>query len=459
MDLDWSLIQAIVLSLALGGIIGLERQSHREPESPFGSIGIRTFALAALLGTAAVLAEQVIKGILYVVGGGYFALLVVFFWHERRATDHEVGITTQVSAMVVFIVGILVPTEPLLAASLAVIVAVVLSLKRYTNRLVQLLTPTEIISTMKFLLVTVVMLPLLPNRTIDPWGYYNPLEIWSLVVLISGISFTAYFAIRFMGPRRGLTLTGILGGLASSTAVTLAMSRQVRRQPESRTVMLSAAFAIMLATAFMFVRVTAAVAVINISLITTLWVPFVAMAIPGTLIAGGMWLVLSRHMSNQSPQKEEAPEESVKAEDLVPEQSIGTPSEALDKDSADSDPELEIRNPFELAPALQFAVLLILIIGAANFLQDLYGGGAIYLAAVFGGLAETNAISLAVARMEADAQLTASVATQAIVIAILANSIVKAGLASVVGTRRLGLYVTGGLLPIFAVGLAASFLI
>ena len=285
--LDFALIRSIAISLALGGIVGLERESHREPESSLGSVGVRTFALSAVLGTASVLAIDVLPALPYVVGVGYFALLVAFFWHERRATEHEVGITTQISAMVVFVVGVLVPTNPLFAASIAVIVAIVLSLKSYTSRFVRLLTPAEIISTMKFLLVTVVLLPLLPNEAVDPWGFYNPREIWLLVVLISGISFMGYFAIRFMGAKRGLALTGILGGMASSTAVTLAMSRQVRHQPESQTLLLSAAFAIMLANAFMFVRVTAAVAVINVTLVQTIWIPFVVMAIPGTLIAGG----------------------------------------------------------------------------------------------------------------------------------------------------------------------------
>ncbi len=436
--MDWTLIRAVVISLALGGIVGLERQSHRDDESPFGSVGMRTFALASLLGTSAVLAETVMNGLVYVVGIGYFALLVAFFWHERRATEHEVGITTQVSAMVVFVIGVLVPSNPLFAASLAVIVAAVLASKRYTSSFVRLLTPAEIISTMKFLLVTVVLLPLLPNEPVDPWGIYNPREIWLLVVLISGISFMAYFAIRFMGTRRGLTLTGVLGGMASSTAVTLAMARQVRKQPDSRTVTLAAAFAIMLATAFMFFRVTVAVAVINVSLIATLWVPFVAMAIPGSLIAGGMWIVLHRHMTRKEEQ------ESSDGDDEL-------------EELADEDPELDIRNPFELVPALKFAALLMLIIGGANLLQELYGGGAIYVAAVFGGLAETNAISLAVARMENLGEISASVATQSIVIAILANSIVKAVMASIVGNRKLGGYVTAGLFPIFAVGLGVSF--
>lgn len=429
--LDFALIRSIAISLALGGIVGLERESHREPESSLGSVGVRTFALSAVLGTASVLAVEVLPALPYVVGVGYFALLVAFFWHERRATDHEVGITTQISAMVVFVVGVLVPSNPLFAASIAVIVAIVLSLKSYTSRFVSLLTPTEIISTMKFLLVTVVLLPLLPNEAVDPWGFYNPREIWLLVVLISGISFMGYFAIRFMGTRRGLTLTGILGGMASSTAVTLAMSRQVRHHPRSETMLLSAAFAIMLANAFMFVRVTAAVAVINISLVQTLWIPFVAMAVPGTMIAGGMWVLLNRHIGHLEGDEE------------------------LD-DSAE-EPDLELQNPFELAPALKFAALLTAIIGGANFLQQYYGDGAIYIAAVFGGLAETNAISLAIARLENLGELSPDTATRAIVIAILANSFVKAGLSAFIGSRRLGSYVALGLVPILAAGLGATF--
>ncbi len=456
--LDWTLIRSVVISLALGGLIGLERQSHREPESPFGSVGVRTFALAALMGTVAVLAEDVLSGLVYVVGFGYVGLLVAFFWHERRATEHEVGITTQVSAMVVFLIGVLVPSNPFFAASLAVIVAAVLSLKRYTSRFVQLLTPAEIISTMKFLLVTVVLLPLLPNQPVDPWGIYNPREIWLLVVLISGISFLAYFAIRFMGARRGLALTGILGGMASSTAVTLAMARQVRRYPDSRTILLSAAFAIMLATAFMFVRVTVAVGVINLSLIGSLWIPFVAMAIPGSLIAGGMWLVLARYMAGKATKDKQELLSTEIGEEA--DRSAAASDDEEDEDTTKSEePQLQVRNPFELVPALKFAVLLMVIIGVANFLQEMYGGGAIYVAAVFGGLAETNAISLAVARMENVGELTASVATQSIIIAILANSLVKAGLATAIGSRRLGLYISLGLLPIFAVGLTVAFLL
>lgn len=428
------MVRAVAVSLALGGIIGLERQSHREPESPLGSVGVRTFALSSLLGTVSVIAQNILPGLPYVVGLGYFALLVAFFWHERRATEHEVGITTQISAMVVFVLGVLVPSMPMVAASIAVIVAIVLSLKRHTTTFVHLLTPAEIVSTMKFLLVTVVLLPLLPDQPVDPWGIYNLREIWLLVVLISGISFLGYFAIRFLGTSRGLVLTGVLGGMASSTAVALAMSRQVHQNPRSRTVLLSAAFAIMLANAFMFGRVTVAVAVVNLELVKTLWLPFVLMAIPGSVVAGLLWVTLVSHVRDRPEGRDEPA-------------------------TLDEGMTLEIRNPFELVPALKFALLLVVIIGVAKGLGQLYGSQVIYLTAIFGGLAETNAISLAVARMEAGGELSAALATQAIVIAILTNSLVKAIMSAIIGSRRLGAYVAMGLAPIMAVGLLAAFLL
>ena len=230
-----------------------------------------------------------------------------------------------------------------------------------------------------------------------------------------------------MGPGRGLVLTGVLGGMASSTAVTLAMSRQVHRNPESQSLLLASAFAVLLANAFMFFRVTVAVGVVNFRLLSSLWVPFVAMAIPGSLVAGGMWYRLRRHARQRT----------------------------TEDDEIDSAEELDLRNPFELKPALKFALLLIVIIGVANGLQMLFGSSATYLAALFGGLAETNAISLAMARMGRGGDVSSTVATRAIVVAILANSFVKAGLSAVIGSRKLGGYVAIGLIPILIAGAAA----
>ncbi|MBA2662364.1 MAG: MgtC/SapB family protein [Bradymonadaceae bacterium] len=433
-SVDWHLFRTVAISLAIGGIVGLERQSHKDPEAGMGSMGVRTFALTALLGTLSVLAQEVAPAVPYVTGVGYFLLMLAFFWHERHTVEQDVGITTQVSALLVFVLGALAPSSPVFAVGVAVVVASILSIKRFTHRFVGLLTPVEILATMKFLLVTVVLLPLLPNTTIDPWGIYNPRELWLLVVLISGISFLAYFAIRFLGTGRGFVLTGMLGGMASSTAVALAMSRQVSRRPRSQKMLLGASFAVLLANAFMFVRVTLAVGIINAKLLSTLWIPFTSMAIPGVLVAGGMWYRLTQYLRNEEARPQRP-------------------------DAIDEDEELQLRNPFEFFPALKFTLLLVIIIGIANILQSIFGHSAIYVAALFGGIAETNAISLTLARMAASGDLSSTVATQAIVVAILTNSFVKAGLTALIGSKKLGIFVALGMLPILVAGIVSMFLI
>lgn len=434
---DWQLFKTVLISLAIGGIVGLERQSHYDPTSGLGGMGVRTFALSALLGTLSVIAQDLIPALPFITGIGYVLLMLVFFWLERHRMAHGVGITTQVSALLVFVLGAMTPDFPLFAAGIAVIVASILSIKRVTHRLVNLLNPEEILATMKLLLVTVVFLPLLPNQPVDPWGIYNPREIWLLVVLINGIGFLAYFAIRFLGTGRGLILTGILGGMASSTAVTLAMSRQVKRSPNSPKMLISAALAIFIANAFMFVRVTMTVGLVNASLLQTLWIPFLIMAVPGLSVVGFSWYQLRKKFPHQP-----------KTDDPL-----------KDPKQPEEREQLELENPFELVPALKLTAIFIAIIGLASLLQRTYGDSAIYVAAFFGGMAENNAISLTLARMASNNALSDSVATQGIVIAILSNSIVKASLTLIVGNKKLAKYVALGMLPILLAGILSVFLL
>ncbi len=435
--LDWQLFKIIIISLGIGGIVGLERQSHHDPASGLGGMGMRTFALSAMLGTLSVVAQDAIPALPYITGFGYVLLLLAFFWLERHRMAHGVGITTQVSALLVFVLGAMTPEFPLFSASVAVIVASILSVKRVTHRLVNLLTTEEILATMKLLLVTVVFLPLLPNQPIDPWGIYNPREIWLLVVLINGIGFLAYFAIRFLGTGRGLILTGILGGMASSTAVTLAMSRQVKKVPDSPKMRISAALAIFIANSFMFVRVTMTVGLVNADLLKTLWIPFLIMSVPGIFVVGYTWYRLRKNFPKQSAES----------------------AESLPDEDSEDDTKLELENPFELVPAIKLTLIFIVIIGVASVLQRTYGDSAIYVTSFFGGMAENNAISLTLARMASSGALSETLATQGIIVAILSNSVVKAGLTLFVGTRKLAIYVALGLLPVLIAGIVSIFVI
>lgn len=422
--LDWPLIQDVIISLGLGAIIGLERQSHQAPDDYRETLGVRTFALASLLGTVSTHAADILPGILYVTGAGYVALICLLLYFEFRYRKSVPGITTQVSSMLVFVLGVMVPSNPVFSAALAVIVASILSVKNYTHQFVSNLSDEEILSTMKFLLVTVVLLPVLPNAPIDPWGIYNPRELWALVVLISGITFLGYFAIRFMGRGRGLSVTGALGGLASSTAVTLSMCQRVSQAPGDRLVTLAATFAILVANAIMSVRVTIEVAVTNAELLTELWFPIVAMAVPGSIVAGALFVWLIRAQEDGGSGKEDG---------------------------------LELDNPFQLGPALKFGLLFVGIIGAVEVARIFYGNSGTYLAALLSGFVGVNAISIALARMAENGNLSAIVATRGIVIAILANSLVKGAIASFLGSKKLGLYVTVGLIPMIAAGIGVSF--
>jgi uncharacterized membrane protein (DUF4010 family) len=426
--LDWQLVQHILISLGLGAVIGLERQSHYVEESEREAIGVRTFALASLLGTVSAIASQEgFPGLVYIAGVGYFLIIIAYLVFEYRQRNAIPGITTEVAALLVFVLGALVPFNPLFAAALGVIVAAILSVKRHTHLLVDKLSQEEILATMKFLLVLVVLLPILPDAPMGPEGIYNPRELGYLVVLISGISFVGYFAIRFMGTHRGISVTGAVGGLASSTAVTLAMCQRVSEADDDAGVRLAATFAILIANAIMSVRVTVEVAAVNSEVLEMLLIPIVAMAVPGSVVAGLLWWQLSRRAKEDEP-------------DLAEE---------------DAEEELDISNPFRLGPALKFGLLFVVIIGAVHLAQVYFGDSGTYVAALISGLADADAISIAMARMAAADDVTMATATRAIVIAILANSFVKAGISAFLGSRKLGMYVAAGLLPMLIAGVLA----
>jgi uncharacterized membrane protein (DUF4010 family) len=444
--LDWTLIRSVLISLALGALIGLERQSHHDPDRSVESIGVRTFSLASLLGTVSVIAADVSPAIPWVTGAGYLMFVLAFLFFEARARDTQPGITTQVSALLVYIIGAFVPTQPIFAAVIAVVVGTILSIKDWTHRIVQNLTDEEVLGTMKFLLVSVVLLPILPNEPVDPWELYNLQELWFLVVLISGISFAGYFAIRILGRDRGIALTGALGGLASSTAVTLAMGHRVRASGGRRPVELAAAFAILIASGILSLRLIVIVFAVSPELAVDLAAPLIAMAVPGVAVAGYFWWRISTNgVEMDGPDEPEADEPDAEAGE-----STSDPQ---------SDEELEFDNPFELAPAVKFGLLFAVIIGGVQLAKMWMGDSGIQIAAFISGLANMDAISVTMARMVDAGQAMMDVGVRAVVIGVVANSLSKSVLALVTGSRRLCFFVVGGFLPMILTGLGYVFMV
>jgi uncharacterized membrane protein (DUF4010 family) len=407
------LFERLGVALAIGLLIGLERGWHERERSEGERIaGLRTFGLSGLLGGVWALMGREGDGLVLGLGFAAFAaVLILAHGQVLRARDEaDYGITTVVAGLLTFGLGALAVAGPMsLAAASAVVATLLLGLKPVLHAWVRRLTETELLATLKLLLISVVILPVLPDRGFGPWQVLNPYAIWWLVVLITGISFVGYFAVKIMGPHRGVPLTGLFGGLASSTATTLSFARLGRRQPSLHR-LLAAGVAISSAT--MFPRVLLEVAVVNRALLPELVLPMGVMTAIGFGAAALLWHTAPR---------------SANAGDM------------------------ELNNPFELWPALQFGALLAGIMLLAEAARVWLGDAGIYLLAGISGITDVDAITLSLGRM-ARGELADEVASGAITLAAMVNTAVKAGLVAAIGGRGMALPVVG----IFALILLAG---
>jgi len=391
------------LALAVGLLIGVERGWHERSAAEGTRIaGVRTFGLLGLLGGLWGLLAEVMGEIL--LGFAFAAVAAVMIIAHIRDTrvDRDYGITTVVAALVTFALGALaVRGYQGVAAAGAVIAATLLSLKPVLHRWLQRLEASELYAGLKLLLISVVLLPVLPNRGYGPWQALNPYEIWWLVVLIAGISFVGYFAMKFAGTGRGIMLTGLFGGTVSSTAVTLNFSRLGRKKTLQR--MLSAG--VLVAAATMFPRIMLEVAVVNPAILPPLVLPLGLMTL--VTYGGAAWFWRQRRVE------------------------------------ADTG-ELPLRNPLELISALQFGLLLVAVMLLAEAFRAWLGETGVYLVAAISGISDVDAITLSLARM-ARADLSGEVAARAIVLAAMVNTLVKGLLVIFIAGRGMGMRVA----PVF----------
>ncbi len=405
---ELELLTRFGLALAIGLLVGLERGWHKRGHE-FGAVaGTRTFALTALLGALGALLAEAYGGL--VLGMVFAVLALVLFGGHRieAAEDRDPGLTTVVAGLVTFGLGAAVMHGYLaVSAALGVVTMVLLGTKPMFREAVANLEQQELYAIFKLLLITVVVLPVLPNEGYGPWDALNPYAIWWMVVLIGGISFVGYFAVKLVGPRRGLGATALFGGLAASTAVTLNFSRMGRSSPSLQPV-LSAG--ILLASGTMFPRVLLLAWLLHPPMGVAL-VP--AMAVMGGVTYGGaLWL--------------------------------------WRRSGGDAQEEAEgLKNPFDLRTALQFGVLLVIILLFAHGLREWLGDAGLYVLAAISGLNDVDAINLSTATMSSDGDVTSAVAATTVTIAAITNTLVKAGMAGAIGGMAMGRYV-GGVLVLAA---------
>jgi uncharacterized membrane protein (DUF4010 family) len=413
---------SLALAAAAGLLIGLERERSKPPEESRLAFlgGARTHPLLALVGGAAVLAAREVGVVAVAIPFAALVVLVALNYAGEVRRDVHRGITSEAAFLLSFLLGVLAltrgvlePTQKIFAvASIAVVATFLLSSKPTLHPLVRRLSTEDVTGTLKFLIVAVVVLPLLPDRAFGPLDVLNPRQIGVLMVLISAISFAGYAAIRLLGARRGLGLTGVMGGLVSSTAVTLSMARRARERPEIEE---SAALAVMLASTVMFVRVFVIVAVVNPALRGDVLWPMGLGAAGGAAACLALWLRSGRARPGAQ--------------------------------------EIAFSNPFELTAALGFALLFAAILlgtkGAATYL----GTAGTYAVGLVAGSTDVDAITLSMAKLAADGGgVSHRVAATTIFLGTASNTIVKGVMAWVAGGWRFGRRVLAAQLAVLAAG-------
>jgi len=412
---DTSLLLRLVVALAIGLLIGLERGwRQREEAEGERTAGLRTYTLTAVLGAlSAVLSNHTSPVFLGLSFLGFALAFGAFAWLEAK-TEQNFSVTGVVAALIAFALGAYAVLGDLqIAIAAGVIVTLILALKRPLHTWLRRLTWLEIRSVLILLAMTFLALPLLPDRTVDPWDAINPAEIWLLAIIIAAISFAGYVAVRIMGSQAGVALAALAGGLASSTATAVTLARMAREHPAASPLL---AGGILLSGAVMVARVLIVASALNPALLLPLAWPLGAAGLVLIGAAGLLFLTYGK--------------------------------------GSEEHPQLSIRNPFDLAMALQLAALIAAISLLAKVVSNLMGDAGLTVLAALSGIADVDAITLSLARLSPDG-ITITTAALGIAIATAVNTLMKAGIAFSLGTGKAGWIVSGASLAAIAAGGAA----
>jgi uncharacterized membrane protein (DUF4010 family) len=378
-------------------------------------LGARTFALLGLVGWAlAVLGDA--NMLIQPIGmASVVALLGVQFVLAARKHD-EIGATTEIAAIAVLVIGGLVHTDRRLAVVLGIVTALLLVSKPWMRGMVVRLRTVEVASTIQLAVLVAVLLPLLPEEPLDPWNAVPPRKVGMFVVLLAGVEYVGYVLTRVLGASRGAVLTGLVGGLTSSTAVTASMARSIKGGQAPR----AAQITTLLANLVMCIRLAVITGLLAPALLGHLALPLGAMAAVLTATAVVTWVQIRREPTTvQRP---------------------------------------ELKNPFSLIPALTMGAILVTILFASKLATQYFGDNGFLIAAAASGLADVDAISLAAARAVKTGDLSLAIGALAVVIAAASNALTKSILSVSVGGRAYGRPIALALLggSVLAVALALA---
>ncbi len=405
-------LQAFVTSLAIGLLIGLERERRADAKA-----GLRTFALVALLGTlAALIADKTGNAWIIALGLATVGAMMIVSVASNPHEDGDPGTTSVVALMICYALGVTVWYGfERLAVMLGIATTALLYFKAELHGFSKSLTGKDLLSVLQFAVLSFIVLPILPDHDFGPYNAFNPHQIWWMVVLISGVSLAGYAALRIVGERHGATVIGLFGGLVSSTATTMVFARQAKA--DSNTVR-TAAVVVMIANLVVLLRLSFVSAIVAPQIIPSLALVLGCGFGAGLLVALWSW----RTIGLQGP--------------------LAMP---------------EVANPTEIRTALTFGLLYAIVLLLAAWLQDIAGDKGVYAVSLISGLTDVDAITLTTLRLFNLQKLSESQSVLAISLAVLSNLAFKSGLVLMIGGAGLARRTLPGLAAI-ALGLLTAVL-
>lgn len=393
MDIDFEVVRNFSLALAIGALVGIEREKHKTQTPGISFGGVRTFILIAQMGAVSAWLSLHLQSA-WVFAAALVAIsafVLTAYRLENNSELRSLGLTSEISALTVFLLGgAVMYGYAEIAVPLAILTSAVLTFKQPLHGLVARLASDDWVAGIKLLIATFIVLPLLPNETIDPWHAINPYKLWLLVILISTLSLVGYIAMRWLGAVKGTLVAGVTGGLVSSTAVSLSMARLSKslNGQASEEINLALAAGILWAWFVMAVRVLLMSALLYLPMLSALAPSLIIMAL--TTLGFAVWYSARGHAgldtSNQEP----------------------------------------IANPFSLLAATQFGLVFAVVLLVVRLTEHYAPAQGIYVVAMLAGVADVDAITLSMAELAQQDKL--QLAGHALMLALLSNTVVKTAL-------------------------------
>lgn len=413
--MEWSILENFFIALAVGALIGLEREYDKYKKRGHKDSGIRTYPLICLLGALSAYMSTVYSPLTIAIGFLLIGLLIIasYIAYAWPLKDY-IGITSETAGLITFLIGAMIMTERRnTAVVLGIITTILLFTRPFLHNFAHHLKKYELSDTLKFAVIAFIILPLLPDYEVDPLGLFNPHKIWLMVVFISGISFAGYILMKIYG-ERGAVITGMLGGLASSTATTTSFALKSKKNNK---VAKALAVGVILANGIMFIRILIEIFVINRELFQSMIIPMLTLALASGICAYFIW-----------------------------------------KNATQAKPSLELESPFTIGPAIKFAAFFAAILAILKITHLNYAAQGIYVISAIAGLADVDAITLSLAEL-AKTSVTLSTAQNGILLATLANILVKGGIAWWLGSKEFGWRIIACFAILLAVGFAVIWFI